>query len=495
MLKPFDPATLDFPNDVAVIDVPKLEERYGPYVSVFNNTDDQKLFCMIPRDVVLNRQLGHARVAVFTYLYSMSGFLTRRLNFSLKDIVVYLGRRWNHHFSRFQYIKDTLTAFADAGYVSFLPSEDDDGKNYYRVIFNREVKSTRVSGTMDYAVIYLDEIRRIKETIESEKTEKSRARDKFSDSLLFLAYLRLKIPFYEGPGNGEREDFRDQTEYIKWLDNNFDKCEVYDCFLDDVAAEILDESLVKRIYRARDILVSAKIIYATRIITKRYVKEGSFRDWFVTRQTLFMNREHRQSLYNNFVSFEGYDYIHHNLVSKLKRLKDVLGIRQEDIDAGLMVANYCYPDNEGIEIPKEQVNCCQLLTSYFNSRDAQIKQREAEDAKKAEDERLKTALDSTFQLYPASEEDHVFNDAPDFDDDAYEVVETEEDDPSPEKRPGPDPESDSDSNPYSDPEYYYEPPEEDYDAYDAYYEEQRMNEIPEDVLEEIRQNYYEEFGE
>lgn len=266
------------------------------YKNIAKLAGKQSIYFRIPSSIILDKDADDKRVSVFSF-FSVRRGLDNTVTFTVNGMAKWLGRKPDRHAGGTNDKLSTAVAnMAENGYVLI------DGKvgnsSEADATFNCDVVA-RECDERYFAVVYLDELRKILEYSSSGKDS-----IKSVDSLLLVfSYLRMKIPkrrnrlfAYEGDVSIEERMKRNP--------------EAYDCFCYEIAEDVgLSDRTVSKAVKA---LEELGLICSEQL--PRTSEDGKWR----TNRTIFCNCYKREN--GNLIAY-GSDYYAKEIANKKKKLK------------------------------------------------------------------------------------------------------------------------------------------------------------------------------
>lgn len=274
-----------------------------------------RTFIQIPSSVILNTNMNPVRTLVFSYFFLRRG-LDYKFHFSVNEVVKWLNKipnRTKEGISNkvLQSIKD----FKDEGYLTYwndaFEQIDNSKKSFWDKFVEAELNIDKIENECkqddetkeykQYAIIYLDELKRILDY----KPEKS---DGYSNTFiiyLVFAYLRMML----------LQKKRRNTccaEYLETRRKTYP--EAYNCFYFEIA-DILGISN-RAVGKAIGVLKELDLIYSENLPKIRYMdKDNEIR--FRTDCTIFCNTYKREY---GYLLASGESYYLEEIANKKKRI-------------------------------------------------------------------------------------------------------------------------------------------------------------------------------
>lgn len=248
----------------------------------------ESIFIKIPSSIIIDGQLPHERVALFTYLYVNAG-LNDKLLLSHDDLHEYIHKKVNPNRVKnccTVNIEFLLDYYKSQGYINY------NGRIKNKIPISCTINRDRLCDKVDnnrFAIIYLDEIEKILNyPLDGKKYG--------NDTLLLLfAYLRLRI-YNRNTAKGSIDQ----------------KSETYDDYYKTIG-EILNipEKIVSSLV---DILVELNLIYVFTRERKRIMMEDH-EYFFRTLTSIFTNTYKRNK---GYLLNSGEQYYKHEVELKIK---------------------------------------------------------------------------------------------------------------------------------------------------------------------------------
>lgn len=274
--------------------------------------DDAKVCFTITQPIILNNELGKKRIAAMAYILIRKG-LDNKLDLSLNRLVKWYGREPNRHPSGINgKFADTISNLKEAGYIDYSEKLKHDGA--IEVEFDNDKYQEQCNnGNTRFAVIYLDEFKKIVGYANSKNKEISVSDDTL---LLVFAYLRMMIYRRRNVLKADEinKDNQNSHEYdIKYRQLNAP--EVYNSYCSDIANEL--GLTLQTFTLAVNALQELNLIYTETLPRFRTIGEKGEEKWN-TSHTLFCNTYHREGCY---MLSDGEKYFKNEINNKKVKLK------------------------------------------------------------------------------------------------------------------------------------------------------------------------------
>lgn len=261
------------------------------------------VYFRVPASIILDKDSDDKRVSAFSFFSMRRGF-DNTVTFTLNGMAKWLNKKPDRHSGG---VNDKLgietKRLADKGYISL------DGKignsSEADATFNVD-KITEECDSSWFAVIYLDELRKILEYRQSGKDS-----IKNSDSILLVfAWLRMKIMRRRSKLFPEEVNVDGSNDKYKDIDARKKKApDAYDCYYYDIANEVGISA--RTVAKCVDALNDMGLIYSEQL--PRTSKDGKWQ----TNHTVFCNYYKRE---NGMLLANGKKYYLEEIFNKKKKL-------------------------------------------------------------------------------------------------------------------------------------------------------------------------------
>lgn len=258
------------------------------------------VFFRVPASIILDRDSDDKRVSVFSFFSMRRGF-DNTVTFTLNGMSKWLNKKPDRHAGG---VNDRLRIeterLADNGYISV------DGKignsTEADAVFNVDKVTDECDKNL-FAVIYLDELRKILEYDDLVKCRDS--------MLLVFAWLRMRIMRRRNKLYPEEINSDGTNDTFKDIDARKKKSpDAYDCWYCDIADEIgISDRVVSKCV---DALMDIGLIYSEQL--PRTKRDGKWQ----TNHTVFCNFYKRE---NGMLLANGKKYYLEEISNKKKKLK------------------------------------------------------------------------------------------------------------------------------------------------------------------------------
>lgn len=242
---------------------------------------DSSAYFIVPASIIFDKEVDERRLTAFSY-FSVGRGIDRRLRFSINEMVRWSGRTPNRNSNGInRKMSIAVQHLIDDGYLDV--SGDYNGTHMADAHFN--LSKVMLDSEHDrFAIIYVDEIRRIFEYDGFNPNDRMMNNDVL---LLVFAYLRMMI--YRRPNRlrPEERNVDDEKDHRRDIEaRRIRSPEAYNGYYCDMADDIGLSSRV--VSKAIDVLVDIGLIY-TEALPR--VKIG---DRWVTTHTIFCNAYKRE---------------------------------------------------------------------------------------------------------------------------------------------------------------------------------------------------------
>ena len=265
---------------------------------------DAKVYFSIPESIIMNKDLGKKRIAATSYFLIRKG-LDDKVLLSLNSLSQWYGREPNRHSNGINgRFKSTIEKLKEYNYLSY----DDklENKGCIEIVFNTEKYTEECNDKYTrFAVIYLDELKKIVEYTNLKDKEVSISDDTL---LLVFSYLRMKI--YR---RRNKLSVSDTSVEQRKLDNP----EVYNAYYSDVANEL--GVTLQTLMLSIDTLESLGLVYTETLPREKKIDANQQEKW-VTNQTLFCNTYKRE---RNYMLAIGKQYYEDEIDCKKIKLREL----------------------------------------------------------------------------------------------------------------------------------------------------------------------------
>lgn len=265
---------------------------------------DAKVYFSIPESIIMNKDLGKKRIAATSYFLIRKG-LDDKVLLSLNSLSQWYGREPNRHSNGINgRFKSTIEKLKEYNYLSY----DDklENKGCIEIVFNTEKYTEECNDKYTrFAVIYLDELKKIVEYTNLKDKEVSISDDTL---LLVFSYLRMKI--YR---RRNKLSVSDTSVEQRKLDNP----EVYNAYYSDVANEL--GITLQTLMLSIDTLESLGLVYTETLPREKKIDSNQQEKW-VTNQTLFCNTYKRE---RNYMLAIGKQYYEDEIDCKKIKLREL----------------------------------------------------------------------------------------------------------------------------------------------------------------------------
>ena len=245
---------------------------------------DEAAFFSIPASVILDDVIGDRLVTVFSF-FSIARGLDMRAAFSLNYIAQWSGRKPDRHAGGLNdKIKDAIARLESDGYVSIDGRMSNAGVCV--ATLDRDSICDRCA-TDRFAIVYLDEVRKILEWRPNGRSDACRSCDAL---LRVFAYLRMSIRRRRNALFPEEMNVDDAQDH--WLDVESRRRrspDAYNGYYCDIADELGMTS--RAVSRAVDVLCELGLLYAEPL--PRTKVNGRWK----TTHTIFCNAYKREGRY------------------------------------------------------------------------------------------------------------------------------------------------------------------------------------------------------
>lgn len=263
--------------------------------------DDAKVYFAITQPVILDKELGKKRIAAMTYILIHKG-LNNKFPLSLNYISKWYGREPNRHPSGINgKFADVITNLKNTGYLDYSEKLKHDGS--VEVSFNEDKYQEQLNDeSTRFAIIYLDEFKKIVEYANSKDKEIS-----VSDDTLLLVFAYLRMMIYRRKNKlGITEincDNKNSHEYdIK--QRQFRAPEAYNAYYSDVAEEL--GLTLQTLMISINAIEELNLIY-TETLPRMIKKDENNKEKWITNHTLFCNTYKREKEYLLAIGKEYYE--------------------------------------------------------------------------------------------------------------------------------------------------------------------------------------------
>lgn len=294
----------------------KATENYE-YSSVVELKDASKIYFAIPSSIILDKEIGDKRVAIFSFFSTYRGIMNQMF-FSINAIAKWLGKQPNRCPSGINAkIIDNINHLRDGGYLELL-SDDEGTKN--SVCMEATFNLSKVSQDCEqdrFATVYVDELNQILNYRNSSSKDNYLQNDTL---LLVFAYLRMKIPRRRNRLFPDEINLNGENNITYDIESRRSRYpEVYDDHYKKIG-EILNIS-PRTVSKAVAVLNEFGLIYSE-ALPRVKISEKNSTKW-LTEPMLFCNAYKREGTY---LLSSGKEYYQTEIKNKKKKL-DTLGLK------------------------------------------------------------------------------------------------------------------------------------------------------------------------
>lgn len=282
--------------------------------------DEAKVYFSITQPIILDKELGKKRIAAMTYILIHKG-LNNKFPLSLNYISKWYGREPNRHPSGINgKFADVITNLKNAGYIDYSEKLKHDGS--IEISFNEDKYQEQLNDeSTRFAIIYLDEFKKIVNYANSKDKENSVSDDTL---LLVFAYLRMMIYRRKNKLGITEINYDNKNSHEYDVERRQLRApEVYNAYYSDIAEEL--GLTLQTLMISINVLEELNLIHTETLPRIKTVSKKGLEQW-LTSHTLFCNVYKREKKYLLAI---GKEYYENEIDCKKIKLKQYIEDWQE----------------------------------------------------------------------------------------------------------------------------------------------------------------------